>query len=381
MIREIINFTANIDEQFKNLGSMPKEGLHIMLNMVSIDNILKIAVENYQYEIYSKKQKKEVSEFLNQCKLLHQNAWCIDTNKCLDLPTKAIHSCSPYCIAFKKEHLKNGEKYKENEKKNKIQIYKRFDNYFDKAFALFEHQEDGLRYEIFKLFFTHDLFSSIITRIETENTKKREVLTEKVRASKNDLKATKTTIEKEAIKNSISEMEQDLIACKELDDSDYIIFYLNLPLEEYKNVHKKYLNDKLFNTDKYNTKPDKDGVIFGTSNFMNGFNSNMPFLMHQTASFDITGRISNIDAQLLNEFQNLLPNKTLPNPLPIFIYKEELQDTMIALFKDSDFKFGYKEIIENLLNNYSKDIENYYLLYWINTKDGIVFKDFDFADF
>lgn len=379
MIREIINFTENIDERFKNLGSAPKEGLHIKLDMVSIDNTVKIDTENYQCEIYSKKLKASPSDFLNQCKFLHQNSWCIDTNKCFDLPTKAIHSCSPFCVAFKREHLKGGEKYKENEKRDRVQIYKRFDGYFEKAFALFENTDDAFRYEIFKLFFTHDLFSELVAKIETDNSKKREELTEKVVSLKEKLKATKDSIEKEALKNQISEVEKNLIAYKELDDSDYIIFYLNVPKEEYKKSHEKYLNDKLFNTDKYNTKPNDKGLIFGTSNFMNGFNSNMPFLMHQTASFDINGRISNVDAKLLNDFQNLLPNKTLPNPLPIFVYEEELQHEMINLFQESGFKLGYKEIIEKLLKIYQKDLDNYYLLYWVNTKDGLVFKDFDFV--
>lgn len=379
MIREIINFTENIDEQFKNLGSVPKEGLHIKLNIVSNDNTVKIDTENYQYEIYSKKLKAPPSDFLNQCKLLHQNAWCIDTNKCFDLPTKAIHSCSPFCVAFKREHLKNGEKYKENEKKNKVQIYRRFDGYFEKAFTLFEDTDDAYRYEIFKLFFTQDLFSTLITNIETKNSAKREELTGKIVLLKEKLKLAKSTIEKEDIKNQISEAEKNLIRHKELEGSDYLIFYLNVPKEEYRKPHERYLNDKLFNTDKYNTKPNDKGLIFGTSNFMNGFNSNMPFLMHQTASFDISGRISNVDAKLLNDFQNLLPNKTLPNPLPIFVYEEELQHEMINLFQESGFKLSYKEIIETLLKIYQKDLDNYYLLYWLNTKDGVVFKDFDFV--
>ena len=40
---------------------------------------------------------------------------------------------------------------------------------------------------------------------------------------------------------------------------------------------------------------------------------------------------------------------------------------------------GYKELIENLLKNYPNDLNNYYLLFWQNTKDGIVFRDFDFV--
>lgn len=101
--------------------------------------------------------------------------------------------------------------------------------------------------------------------------------------------------------------------------------------------------------------------------------------MHQTASFDITGRISNQDAKLLNDLKNMFPNKTLPNPLPIFIYKDELQNKVIGLFRESDFKLGYKEIVEKLITDNEVDLSNYYLLFWQNTMDGIVFKDFDYV--
>jgi CRISPR-associated protein Csh1 len=164
-----------------------------------------------------------------------------------------------------------------------------------------------------------------------------------------------------------------------LDDSDYIIFYLDLPLCIYQEVHKIYLDKYLFNTTFYNTEPDFDGLIYGTSNFMNGYNTSMPFLKHQTATFEINGRISNIEAKLLNDFINILPNKTLPNPLPIFIYKEEIQRKVISIFRESGFKFGYKDIIHKLMIDNNDNIENYYLLYWQNTKDGIVFRDFDFV--
>lgn len=379
MIREIINFTENLDEKFKNLGATPKEGLHVMLETVLIDNTIKIDTDNYQFEIFSKKRKNGTSDFLNKCKLLHQNSWCIDTNKCFDLPTKAIHSCSPFCVAFKREHLVGGKKYNINEMKNKLQIYKRFEVYFEKAFELFDNEDDRHKYEMFKLFFTQNNFSSIIDNVEEINSAKREVLQTQIGLLKEKLKSAKDKIEKEELKDQITNIDNELVTYKKLDDSDYIIFYLNCPLEDYKSAHRKYLNDKLFNTDKYNTPPNERGIIWGTSNFMNSFNSNMPFLMHQTASFDITGRISNKDAQLLYEFQNILPNKTLPSPLPIFIYKEELQQKVIALFKDSGYKFGYKEIIENLLQDYPDDVNNYYLLYWSNTRDGLVFKDFDFV--
>ncbi len=380
MIKELINFTDSLDEEFKNLGSLPKEGLHILIHsIVNEAGEVSIDLENFKYEQFSKKQKDEPSEFLSHCKLLHQSAWCIDTNKCFDLPTKAIHTCSPFSVGFKREHLEGGAKFKENEGKKK-QIYERFYDYFNKAFALFENEEEKEKYVLFKHFFIHNHFSKILAKIENEQLAIRQHLEEKNEQLKNEFKESKDKGQKEALKEKIAQTEQELLKVKPLEDSNYIIFYFDVPLELYKSVHKKYLDDKLFNTDKYNTTPDADGLIFGTNNFLNGFNSNMPFLMHQTASFDISGRISNVEAKLLNDLKNMFPNKTLPNPLPVFIYKDEmLQDKVIGIFRESGFKFGYKEIIQKLVEDNVEDISNYYLLFWQNTMDGIVFRDFDFV--
>lgn len=379
MIKELINFTENLDEEFKNLGSTPKEGLHIRIKfLLSESGETSIDTSDIEYEQYSKKQKGEVSDFLNQCKLLHQNAWCIDTNKCFDLPTKAIHTCSPFAVAFKQEHLEGGAKFKENIGKKK-QIYERFGEYFTKAFDLFENKEDAEKYILFKHFFTHNTFNSILQRIEERYKAKRIIFDEELLQIKEQLKNSTDKNQKEELKNQIALFEQELLKIKPLEDSDYILFYLDLPLELYQQLHKRYLGGKLFVVDKYNTLPDENGIVYGASNFMNGLNGNMPFLMHQTAPFDISGRISNIDAKTLYDLQNIFPNKTLPNPLPVFIYKEEMQRKVIGIFKESEFRFGYKEIIQKLVEDNSDDIGNYYLLFWQNTKDGIVFKDFDFV--
>ncbi|SEG40796.1 hypothetical protein [Algoriphagus boritolerans] len=380
MIKELINFTENLDEEFKNLGSSPKEGLHILMKYQTDESgVTSMDTTNYFYEFFSKKLKSDVSDFLKNCKLLHQNAWCIDTYKCFDLPTKAIHTCSPFAVAFKREHLEGGAKFSENQSKKKKQIYERFNDYFTKAFLLFKEEEEQEKYVIFKHFFTNNTFSSVLKKIEEERKIVFDSLTEKIETLKHLFKEEKEKIAKESLKNQLADYEQALLRVKPLEDSNYILFYLDLPVAQYKEVHKKYLDDKLFNTDKYNTEPNGEGLIFGTNNFMNGFNGNMPFLMHQTASFDITGRISNQDAKLLNDLKNMFPNKTLPNPLPIFIYKDELQNKVIGLFRESDFKLGYKEIVEKLITDNEVDLSNYYLLFWQNTMDGIVFKDFDYV--
>ena len=378
MIKEIVNFVNNLSEDFKLEGVKPKEGLHILLRIKNEEGQLSIDTENYQYEIYSKKMKEE-TPFITKCKFLSQNAWCIDTNKCFDLPIKAIHSCSPYMVAFKRENIEGGEKYTENQKKNKAQITERFNSYFEKANALFYTEEEKFSNQIFQFFFTHRIYESILNEIEYHKQAKSNALKERLEIEKENLRNAKEKDEKENIKLSIINIEENMLEFKPLDDSDYIVFYLEKDIEEYKNVHGKYLREKLFNTEKFNTKPNEEGIVFGTSNYMNSFNSNMPFLSHQTASFEITGRISNTDAKALYNFDDILRRGTLPKPLPLFIYKDELQQEIITLFKESGYKMGFVEMVESLWDRYNDDFKNYYFLYWQNTKDGIVFQDFDFV--
>ncbi|MEI7586040.1 hypothetical protein, partial [Runella sp.] len=282
MIKELVNFTKNLDEEFKNLGISPREGLHIVLTTKEIDGCISIDTGNYQHAIYSKKMAEE-SGLLEQCKFLSQNAWCIDTNKCFDLPTKAIHSCSPYLVAFKREHLKGGEKYKKNEKENKRQVYERFAEYFTKANALFSDEDSKNGNQVFQKFFVGGGFSALLNEILENNSTEHERLNIIKSELEQQIKDSKDKNEKEELKDRIKGVDNQLLEVKELEDSDYILFYLDKSLGEYQTVHKKYLADKLFNTDKYNTLPNKEGLIFGTSNFMNGYNSSMPFLTHQTA--------------------------------------------------------------------------------------------------
>ncbi|WP_259015201.1 hypothetical protein [Emticicia fluvialis] len=378
MIKELINFTNNINEDFLKLGVTPREGLHILLTLNFTDNTGHIDLQHYEYSIYSKKMREE-TELLSRCKFLSQSAWCIDTNKCFDLPTKAIHSCSPYLVAFKREHLEGGEKHKNNQTLKKKQIYERWGDYFAKAELLFKDEESKQENRIFQYFFKNGDYKILLDEITKKNSIEYERLTNMRSELEKQLKDLKDNLQKEEIKSKIKDIDNQLLSVKPLEDSDYILFYIDKPLEEYKKAHQKYLADKLFNTDKYNTPPDEEGRIFGTSNFMNGYNSSMPFLTHQTASFEITGRISDIEAKLLYDFEQILPRKTLPNPLPLFIYEDELQKRVISFFKETGFKLSYKELVEQLWENHKNDFANYYLLTWQNTKDGIVFQDFDFV--
>ncbi|SEA59908.1 hypothetical protein [Psychroflexus halocasei] len=382
MIKELVNFTDKLEEPFKILGYEPKPGLHILVNKTQQNGTSKIDLQDFHYEKYDKKMKQDMeSDFLEDCKLRQKNSWCVNTNKCFDLPTKAIHSCSPFCVAFKREHLEGGKKYKQYEgNEKKPQIYDRFKSYFEKAFSLFNNEEEKEKYIVFERFFSNDDFSEILREIDDNQRAKEEEINSKIKEIQENAKATSDKSTKKKLKEQAKVLKHDALQFKELSDQDYVIFYLDVPLKKYKEVHDNYLSDKLFNTTDYNIEDNQKELTYGTSDFLNGFNSKMPFLMHQTASFDISGRISNKEAKSLYEFLNILPNRSLPSPLPIFIYEEELQSEAISLFKESGFKYSYTEILKELFKNHNdKEIANYYLLYWLYTKNGVVFKDFDFV--
>lgn len=327
MIKELIQFTNSLDDELKAIGVIPKEGLHVMLSLVEKNEELKIS-NIPTYEVFSKKSVSDTS-FLKKCAALAQLSWMVNTNKCFDLPAKGIHSCSPFCLAFKRESIYGGGKFNEA----KIKLYDRVESYFNKTNELLEEGADKEKAKIFQ---------------QTLNSR------EKIHL----------------LLNQIPEFPS-------LKDTAYVVFYLDISLDTYKMANNNYLGGKLFNTEEYNVNG-VDGNVYGTSNFFNGFNSKKLYLLHQSATFNITGRISAQDAKSLFEFENIASRRILPNPLPIFIYENERKES-ISIFKrdalEGGSKIGYREIIEELQKKTKKEVGNYYLLFY---QFGEI-KDFDFV--
>lgn len=342
MIKELSTFVQALDSEFKGLGVKPKEGLHVLLKVRQEEDSVFMDESSLVGWVYTKSKnlKQEEEVLLGRCASLAQLSWCVNTNKCFDLPTKAIHSCSPYCLAIKKENLVNGEKYVKNHRDKKSQVYERISAYFGKASDLLQNETDKQRVELFKYALNSEQsFHSWLAHIPVYS---------------------------------------------EMKDAEYVIFYLDEPVEKYQRANDVYLADKLFNTNEYNRTVEK--ITFGTSDFFNGYPTKKPFLTHQSAVFDIAGRISAQEAKHLYEFQDLIGRNILPRPLPIFIYQDELKtegkknirDASISLFKQDAAlgkRRGYKEIIEDLYKDYKDQLGNYYLLFY---QAGEI-KDFDFV--
>ena len=379
MIRELVNFSESLSEDFKALGKTPKDGLHILLQ-IKEGGLINTSTDTIRFEYYNKKMD-EISPFLKKCLQLQENAWMLDTNKCFDTITRAIHTCSPFSVAIKKDNLIGGKNYEKRKKEGKNLVYDSLENYFEKTDELLDEKEDEIIKNVsqsFTSFFINGSWQIVLDDIENQRAAQYELIQSKIKEFREKHKEIKDKVDKAVIKEDIENLEQKALEFQPLSDAEYIIFYVDLDIEFYKATHGKYLDERLFNTAKYNTEPDKDGSIYGTSNFMNSFNVKMPFLLHQSATFDISNRISNQDAKALYELEKVFPNKTLPNPLPVFIYQNEsFNNQVIGLYKEGKQRF--RDIVESLYQNYADDFQNYYLLNWSNTRDGIVFNDFDFV--
>lgn len=329
MILEINNFMNALSPDLKQIGLKAKEGLHVLLKIQEKDGRIFMDQNSVEKVCLTRKATEFDGAFLQKCAKLVQVAWCVNTNKCFDLPAKGIHSCSPYCVALKRESLEGGGKYT----KDKTKIYDRINSYFANALALVEDDPEKERLKVFQNFINS----------------------------------------KEKLENLLRKSEIDF---NEIKDKEYIILYLDEEIDKYNRVNERYLSDKLFNTNEYNIEV--DGEIFGTSDFLNGFPTKKPFLSHQSASFNIAGRISGKMARNLYEFQDLMGRNILPRPLPLFIYQDELQEKYIRIFDKSlkeGTRIGYRDIIRSLYTNHQEDLKNYYLLYYY----GGTICDFDFV--
>jgi len=343
MLKELVQFTTTVihDPAFSGLNLTLKEGLHLVLQVKRSPEEVSIANEPVFAGVFTKKTAVE-GEF-KRCASWAQAAWMIATNKCFDLPSKAFHSASPFCFALKRSSLADLT--------DPAEWHRRISTYFTKAGALLEDDEEKKVAEAFRL-------------------------------ALND-------------RNRFDHWLAGVEDYQKVKEGEYIVLYLDLPLETYVAANRKYLKENLFNTGAYNQPdPDQPEVLHGTSNWFNGFPTKKPFLMHQSATFDIAGRISSEEAQRLHEFSELSRRKLFPNPLPLFIMADERENLpghaetvrkkAFKIFKDdvltgNDKRKGYLETIEELWRDFPDQVGNYYLLMMGIENQKSVVKDFDFV--
>ncbi|MFQ5628558.1 MAG: hypothetical protein ACE5I1_07340, partial [bacterium] len=93
MLREIINFTDSLSPKAFLRNVQPAEGLHIRITLSESGDLLK-------YEPAFFRKNDELTPFLQDCLKRQFSTKFVSMNKALD-SRKKIHSCSPFCVAFK----------------------------------------------------------------------------------------------------------------------------------------------------------------------------------------------------------------------------------------------------------------------------------------
>ncbi len=162
-----------------------------------------------------------------------------------------------------------------------------------------------------------------------------------------------------------------------LKKSDFIYLFLKGPtLQEYKEVHQAYLKNKVFNKDKFNIEVDEQ--IYGVSDSLSGFNDKKMFLKHFSAPLEYNYRITGKEAMQIWRFFQLQSNKQIPNPIPVFVDQQELNDKVISIFHKEDRKIGHADMVRRLIEDADKkDLHDYYLIFFQGTK-GSRIADIDF---
>lgn len=325
MIHEITQFIDYLEKDNQEVFSenlQLKEGIYVFAEpegeelVIKEDNILHVSDDNEKDELYNEFLERYLnSEMLNAMKSFNSG------------PKVFIAIGSPFGIAL------SGKAYKSNAR---IRLQNAADAYFKAAYRyLDEDNENQLKwYNQFKEFVKTKMFDYL-----DEN------------------------------KEEFQKVKDAFLFC---------FFHKEPSVQDFKNIHERFLSDKLFNKDKYNIKT-SNGELFGISDNLSGFNEGKVFLKHQTAPVELNFRVNGEVAMKLYKFFRLQQkNKILPNPMPIFVDENELTDKAVKFYKQ-DTKKGHKEIVEHLLEYKKSDLHNYYLIFFHNNQKGSRIIDLDFV--
>lgn len=343
MIEEIAKFIDTIPQEYHTEGLKPSIGLHVVIDLNEDGELKK---EGYRSFLVDKNNNGIIYNFdfshREQCSKL------IDMQKSIDTKKK-IHSSVPYVISFKNLSTddKSAMKKKDWDSLDSIKrreeiikpyllntVKKRIGPFYDFFISQqgISEDEKGLL-ETIKAFSSSQLFDLLIA---DENVQRMEYNT-------------------------------------------YFKIYFNVAVDLVKRWFCNYVRDKVFNKNDYNTVDNE----YGLSNFLNGANAKKVFMMHNTTAYEVNNRIHYKQGIKLVQFEDLLKNKKLPNIIPIFIDKEELNSEFIKIFKkesEKDIKNipSFRSIIRQLFEQHKDDISNYYLMNWTN-RNGILINDIDYV--
>jgi len=368
MIEELTTYIKGIQEQFplQTFIKEPARGLHIMFEVKNHE------VQFYKKELYLPKKDGEenTSDFLvRECMPREMHINYIESHKALiGKEGKKIHSASPYALKIRKKSF-------DEEWKNW---------YPGKKVPLEEKQPVEEKAKLVKELKGNEqkivLTDLMKTKISVTSDRIRE-LVDRYFAKSNEVclneEDSETTLFQKYLIAQLPAFLKDISdQLIQLSKEDNIFILLkNKSEEEYYKANENYLKTSIFNVNTFNrTLPNED---FGLSGYMNTASDKKPYLKHLTANFDISYRIPQTQALLLYSFERYRRAKAFKtNPLPIFIDKTELNETVINVVKEEGNDVKFNTIIRKLYEHSKSDLGNYYLLYFDYRGE---LKDLDFV--
>jgi len=313
MKTEIVNFIKDLPDDVHSYNLILDDGLYIIIDLDFLGNLLTL-----HKEVFDK--KSNLTQFFQRCLDIQTNTKPVAATKIFNPNKKIFNStCSPFAIGFKKKIL-------EKNINDGTDISKELIQYFNAAAQYVVSEAHGQWLECFKSYCLRNLIETV----------------------------------------------RDLPEYKEgKADLSVSIFFGNPDLQDYKTVYENYVNDNVFNKDNYRTE--WNGTIYNIADSLSSFSDKKMFWKHKTAPFELNLRILAEEAKSVWQFFELQRRKVLPNPLPIFIDKRELNESVIRLTHEYE-KITYSEILKRIFQEPGVDIGSYYLFFF--QKGKIVDLDF-----
>ncbi|WP_026474898.1 hypothetical protein [Alkaliflexus imshenetskii] len=162
---------------------------------------------------------------------------------------------------------------------------------------------------------------------------------------------------------------------QKIKDTFSFYFFMDAPkMSDYNLFYDKYIESGVF------LYPLKKNETHGISNDITVGNvTKKPFMRHKTASFEVNFKVSGDEAKSIYKFFRLKSeNKILPNPCPIFVQQDELNEDIVH-FQIEDKTLTFPKLINQLTSKHNADLKNYYLIYFQKGLKGSQIIDIDFV--
>jgi len=363
MIRELVNYSEWLKKDFPDLfeGRL-EEGLHFLIKFTN-DQISEIKT----YKIGKKAPElKDENRFVFDFAKQVFKSKVFSANQCIH-NDKYILSNNPFCYKLNlvtETEFKNHFDFDDIAENGKIRKRKILNHIKAIKKDFFDHYDEetrvmakkiirifiGISFEVIRSINTNDN-GNVVLKSENEFVQQ---IIEKIK---------KTYLTKEDLETSKSFF-------KKLKGKKLLV-YFDIDKKLYKKASDIY-RQKKGGLKKSVPTIDYQNSQYTVNKFLNNDNEDKIFLKHLTAFNKYNYYHKKEFNELLEDFKPAI--KELPNPLPIFIVKSELNDKFIKIFKHDKNK-GYKEIISELFKTYKNDLNNYYLF----NGNSLAIKDFDYV--